>query len=263
MTLHEIITETNADPECQKLGAPIRSQSWQPVDIKYRQVKNELTIGAKNIILQGSRIVIPRSLQQQSIDLAHEGHRGHAKAKSLIREKVWLPKIDEMVKTTIDSCLACQETGKPNPPKPAMMIKTSKHPWETVHTNYFGPLPSGEHLVVVIDDYSRFPEVEILKSTKASILIPKLDQIFAIHGIPEVTKSDNGPSFNGNEFQWYVSALGIKHEPVTLRWPQANGEVERFNQPLAKVLQSSVIEKNNGGKSFSVSFCNAELLHHQ
>ncbi len=97
--------------------------------------------------------------------------------------------------------------------------------------DFYGPLPGGEYLLVLIDRYSRFPEVEIVKSTKASVIILKLDRIFSVHGIPEIIKSDNGLPFQGEEFCKYFSALGIKHEQITPRWPKANGEVERFNQP--------------------------------
>ncbi len=47
------------------------------------------------MILRGSRIFI---LQQKAIDIAHESHQGLVKTKSLLREKVWFPGIDEMTK---------------------------------------------------------------------------------------------------------------------------------------------------------------------
>ena len=47
--------------------------------------------------------------------------------------------------------------------------------------------------MVVIDEYSRFPEVEIVTSTPARSTIPKLVAIFARKGIPDVLKSDNRP----------------------------------------------------------------------
>jgi len=39
-----------------------------------------------------------------------------------------------------------------------------------------------------------------------------------------------------------MNTLGITHEPVTPAWRQANGVVERFNQPLRKMLQTAVAE---------------------
>ena len=38
--------------------------------------------------------------------------------------------------------------------------------------DFLGPRPSGEYLMVVIDEYSRFPEVEIVTTTSARSTIP-------------------------------------------------------------------------------------------
>ena len=87
--------------------------------------------------------------------------------------------------------------GKLQQPEPLAMTKTPKGPnWKIVHLDFYGPLPSGEYLLVVIDRYSRFQEMEIARSTKAASVIPNLDKIFATHGVPSEVKSDNGPPFN-------------------------------------------------------------------
>ena len=38
----------------------------------------------------------------------------------------------------------------------------------------------------MIDDYSRFPEVEIVHSTSAKAVLPNLDRVFAAYGVPQV-----------------------------------------------------------------------------
>eukprot|EP00794_Sanderia_malayensis_P000735 gene735-biopygen15 len=115
-------------------------------------------------------------------------------------------------------------------------------PWHKINIDFFGPLPSGDLLLVIIDRYSRYPEVEIVKSTKCSAVIPKLDKIFAAHGIPFELTSDNGPPFNGDDFARYLKLLGIKFKPSTPKWPQGNAEVERFMQPLNKALTTAIAE---------------------
>ena len=67
-----------------------------------------------------------------------------------------------------------------------------------------------------------------MRSTKASCVIPKLDRIFAVHGIPIVLETANVPPFNGEEQKRYGEALG-------------NAKEERFMQPLAKVLKTAKI----------------------
>ena len=92
----------------------------------------------------------------------------------------------------------------------------------------------GQTLLLVVDDYSRFPFVEPVSSTSASAVIPKLDQLFSTFGAPRVVKSDNSPPFNGEEFAKFAFVLGFKHRKVTPLWPRANGEVERFVKTLKK-----------------------------
>ena len=129
-----------------------------------------------------------------------------------------------------------------NNPEPLQMTDMPSGPWQKVHLDFYGPLPSGEHLLVCIDRYSRYPEVEIVRSTKAASVIPRLDKIFSVHGLPQQVISDNGPPFNSTEFARYMDTLGIQFDPTTPKWPQGNAEVERFIQPLGKAIQTAHAE---------------------
>ena len=126
-----------------------------------------------------------------------------------MHEKIWFPGIDSLVKETITKCQPCQSFGKPNPPQPLHMTEMPSAPWHKSNIDFFGPLSSGDFLLVVIDRYSRYPEVELVQLTKRSVVIPKLDKIFAIHGILLDLVSDNGPPFNGDEFARYLTSLGV------------------------------------------------------
>ena len=84
-----------------------------------------------------------------------------------------------------------------------------------VHADFYGPLLTGEYLLVFINRYSRFPEVEIVCSTKASIAIPKFDKIFASHGIFLSITPDNGPPFNSEAYRRYLPTLGIFYDTLT------------------------------------------------
>ena len=66
-----------------------------------------------------------------------------------------------------------------------LMTELPEAPWESVSTDYYGQLPSGEYLITVIDDYSRFPIIKSEKSTGAKIAIPIYDEIFSEFGIPK------------------------------------------------------------------------------
>ena len=74
------------------------------------------------------------------------------------------------------------------------------------------------------------------------LCVPKLDQIFATHGIPAVIRSDNGPPFTSHENEQYMEENGITHQKITPLWPQANSEAENFMKPLTKAIHSAHVE---------------------
>ena len=72
-----------------------------------------------------------------------------------------------------------------------------------------GPLPDGESILVLVAYYSRYYEVDILKSTTTEKVISSLEVMFSKHGLPESLTSDNiGPQFISAEFKeymgWYI-----------------------------------------------------------
>ena len=213
---------------------------------QFEKVKDELTVNDEaNIIMRDNSIVMPTSLRERAVALAHEGHQGLVKTKKLLHEKVWFPGIDECVKQAISKCMACQANGPENRPDPLQMSPLPPEPWHTVHVDFCGPFPTGGYLFVVIDAYSRFPEVEIVHSTSAKATIPKLDRIFSTHGIPRVVRSDNGPPFTSEELKVYMLENGINHQKITPLWPQANSEAENFMKPLTKAIRSANSEGKN------------------
>ena len=88
-------------------------------------------------------------------------------------------------------------------------------PWHTVYMDFCGSFLTGEYLFAVIDAYSRFLEAEIVYSTSASAIIPKMDRIFSTHGMPLTVNSDNGPPFTSDENKKYMEENGIKHCRIT------------------------------------------------
>jgi hypothetical protein len=92
-------------------------------------------------------------------------------------------------------------------------------------------------VVVLVDYFSRVFESCFLRSTKADKVVVFLEDVFACYGYPEMLRSDNGPQFVAEEFQQYLKGCGIRWISTTPLWPQANGEVERMNRTILKVLK--------------------------
>ena len=154
--------------------------------------------------------------------------------------------MNQKVRKMIEGCSSCQSVGISNPVEPMMITPTEGITWYHVGIDFLGPMPnSHQYLLVVIDTYTKFPEVEILHSTSIQAIIPKLDRIFATHGIPVKLTSDNGPPINGEEFKQCMKALNIEWKTSTHLWPQGNSNVENFNKTLVKVLQTAQLEERN------------------
>ncbi|XP_014667395.1 PREDICTED: uncharacterized protein K02A2.6-like [Priapulus caudatus] len=244
LTLDGIRAATAGDKEMQDVIKAIRSDRWSPEISQYQKVRGELSVTAdQSLVLRGRRIVLPQSLRQRAIELSHEGHQGLVKSKQLLRAKVWFPNVDKLMADQIEKCIACQSNiTTPQTTVPLQMTDLPDYPWQSVSVDFYGELPSGEHLMVLIDDFSRYPVVEIIHSLTATTVIPVLDRVFSQFGTPERLRSDNGPPFNSQDFADFTKYLGIKHHRVTPLWPQANGEVERFMRNLGKVTRAAAVE---------------------
>ena len=251
----DIEAATQADATLQGIAEAIAKGNWHlvvkrpgvnPNEFRLlERVKDELAVGASgNLILRGTRIVIPKSLQEHVVNLAHEGHQGLVKTKSLLREKVWFPNIDKLTESKVKSCSACLITTPECKREPLQMSPLPAAPWKELSVD-FANLPNQEYLLLITDDYSRYPVVEIVKSTSAATVIPKLDKVFSEFGVPDVVRSDNGPPFNSKEFASFADDLGFKHRKVTPKWARANGEVERFVRTVKKVIKTAKLEHKN------------------
>ena len=241
--------ETKQDVTLQKLAKCIKSGDQKgckqdPNLRPYHLLFPELSI-VNDVIIRGNQIVIPAKLQQRVISLCHEGHQGIVKTKSLLRSKVWFPGIDRMVEQTVQGCIPCQAATQTHTRDPLQMSTLPRGPWVQVSVDFCGPFPSGEMALVVIDEYSRFPELEFCTSTSAAAVIPKLNKIFATHGIPEILKSDNGPPFNGKQFSDYAEMKGFVHRKITPLWPEANAQAENFMKTLQKAARTAHVSNQN------------------
>ena len=109
------------------------------------------------------------------------------------------------------TCYGCQLVSRPIPPEPIRSTALPTGPCRDLAINLLGALPTGESILVVVDYYSRYHEIDVMRSTVASKDISRLEEIFARYGLPENLTSDNGPQFVATEFTEYMEQRGIRH----------------------------------------------------
>jgi hypothetical protein len=264
ITIEQLQDATTADPTLQAVMKMVQSGRWhEQTDLKkdtfiaFRNVRDSLCVNAdQNILLKGTQLVIPSSLQQEVLELAHEGHQGINKSKALLRSKVWFPGMDAAMELVVRNCIPCQANSNCRNHEPLNMSELPRGPWLNLSMDFCGPLPTGESLLVITDEYSRYPVVEIMNCTSAEKLIPVVDKVFSTFGYPETLKTDNGPQFISNSWKNFMNSCGIKHRRITPLWPKANAQAESFNKPLMKSIRAAHVEKRSWKQELH-KFCRA------
>ena len=154
LTQAEIKEAANADPTIQHLKQAIQSRcNWDqkdPMLKPYFKIRQELA-AVDDTILRGYRLLIPEKLRPRILQLAQEGHQGVVKTRRLLCQKVY-PGIDKEVEQFVASCIPCQAAGPAPPLEPLQMTKMPENPWTELSADFFGPMPTGEHILVMVDE---------------------------------------------------------------------------------------------------------------
>ena len=119
---------------------------------------------------------------------------------------------------------------------PLSSTPLSKHPWDYVSLDLFGPLPDHSSVLVSRCNFSRFPAVKLVKSTRAEHVLLALASIYSNFGNSKEHKADNGPPFNCKEFKDFSAQRGISAIHSYPYHPQGN-EAECFMKPLGKAIK--------------------------
>lgn len=236
------------DGTLQLIRQAIITDDWTKLQgTIYKAVKDELWMFGK-LVMRENRIVMPESLWETTVKLAHEGHQGMVRTKARLRDKVWWPKMDKKVEKLIRACHPCQLVGPRPKPEPIRSSQLPDRPWQDISIDLLD-VPHNNHLLVIIDYYSRWIEAILLKKTDASHVIRPMEALFQTHGLPETVRSDNGPPFTSNEFVAFLDYLAIDHKRGIPYWPSSNGEVERSNETILKIIRIAHLEGRDWKKA--------------
>lgn len=190
--IQEIEEASAEDEEIAMLRKCVQTNDWTVGEPVFKGVTNKLTALGK-LVLRGTRLVIPKKLHKQVLDLAHKDHQVIVKTNQRLRTKVWWCSIDHQVEQRCRTHHGCQLVGKPLPPEPSKRTELPTQPWQDLAVDLLGPLPAGEYLLVAVDCFSRLFEEVVTKSVTSGKMISCLEAMFATHGVPLSIKTDNSP----------------------------------------------------------------------
>ena len=191
----------------------------------YWKERANSTIGGK-LLLYGRRIVVSKVLQRETLHKIHYGHQGIVRCRLRAAESVWWPGLPEQIKTMIQQCPECLRTiNIDTTPSPSMEKGSIQL--------------DGKNYLLVVDNYSRYPEIIQLTSTTSASIIQALKVIFASHGIPEEFISNNGPQYISQEFSNFSKEYDMIHQISSPHYPRGNGLAERTVCTMKQLLKKS------------------------
>ena len=219
---------------------------WEPRTRQlgpFFQIREQLAIkwsSGHRILLKGDTIVIPAELRKKVLGQAHQGHMGIVKMKAYLRAYAYWPGMNKDIENFCRRCPQCTIYQKVGDRAPMSQVAEKEtEPWQRIAIDMTGPssVLDGKLLLTIIDLYSRFPEVCVLRKGTSREVIEHLQALFARFGVPRYLVSDNGSNFVSDEFEVFLKRVGITHVRTSVYFPSSNGVIERFHSTLKTRLK--------------------------
>jgi hypothetical protein len=101
-----------------------------------------------------------------------------------------------------------------------------------------------KYLLTGLDLFSKFAQVRPLTTKKGYKVIPAIEDILNVMGVPTVVQTDNGGEFCNEHMDELQERLGFKHIRSKSYTPTTQGVVERFNGTLKSMIFGYMTQNN-------------------
>ena len=193
----------------------------------YWQYRNELSV-VDEVILVGSRVLIPTPLRSDVCKVLHSAHQGTTAMCARAKSAVFWPGITASINRTREQCSTCWRIAPSQPHLPPVDPVVPSYPFQAIATDYCDF--EGSHYLITVDRFSNWPEIsKVLNNSSNSGsagLMKSLKRYFATFGVPEELSSDGGPEFTAKETKKFFDKWGIKHRQSSSYYSKSNGRAE-------------------------------------
>ncbi|KAL0199059.1 hypothetical protein M9458_007599, partial [Cirrhinus mrigala] len=198
-----------------------------------------------------SRLFVPENLRSDVIQWAHCSnvacHPGINRTKFLVKQRFWWSSLARDTRDFVLACSVCARAKTSNRPPEGLLqpLSVPSRPWSHIALDFVSGLPPSQGNTVVLTVVDRFskaahfiplPKLPSAKETAATVV----DHVFRIHGLPMDVVSDRGPQFISRFWRDFCRLLGASVSLSSGFHPQSNGQTERANQDLERVLRCLV-----------------------
>ena len=240
LLIDEIRAAARHDDEYQALtnvilqGFPDQKADLPSSLRQYWHVKDNLTLD-DNVIICGTRLLIPRSLRRDILQRLHASHQGIERTKRRARQSVYWPGLNQQVHETVTACSACRTYLPSQQREPMLSDPAPSRVFETISADFFSH--AGKSWLVVADRLSGWPiAIYIDGEPTAKILVHHLRQVFAVTGAPNCLKTDGGPQFTARFTRDFLKRWGVTHIVSSPHYPQSNGHAEAAVKSVKRLV---------------------------
>lgn len=246
----EFLEETRTDAALISLKKQVE-QGWPtklkqvPDNIKfYFRFKHEIS-EANGLLYRDTKIIVPTKLRKEILSKLHcNSHLGIRKSIEKANLSFYWPGMNKEIQDMILACNICQTFQNSQTPEPMIPHDVVKLPWHKVGCDLFHLY--NEKYLLLVDYYSKFFEmVNLHRDSSSENVILCLKSIFSRQGIPNCLVTDNGPEFSSYRFGEFSDNWEFKHIKSSPRYPQSNGQVERFIQTVKKTLKKAIADNKD------------------
>ena len=245
--LQEFRVETERDADLSQLkqylrnGFPLNTKllSWSLK--QYHKIASEI-YELDGILFVHGKIIVPSSMRQVLLTIVHEGHLGIEKCKALARQSMFWPGMSRDVELTVSKCVICNAYRKQQPSEPLLPHPVPQRPWQKVGADIFSF--ARKDYLLVVDYFSKYPEIALLEDKTATSVKRHLKSIFARHGIPEELMADNMP-FSSKMMRDFANDWDFVISTSSPTFAQSNGQSERCIQTIKNLLKKATDDKTD------------------
>ena len=202
------------------------------------------------------QLVLPVSFRKEVLQGVHDdvGHPGVDRTLDLARTRFYWPRLKLTVEAKCRTCKRCvMRKARAVTAAPLVNIQTTM-PMELMCMDFLSIEPDAKdtrNVLVVTDHFTRYAIAIPTRDQKATTVAKALwTHVFQHYGFPSRLHSDQGRDFESRVIQELCNLLEIKKSRTTPYHPQGNGQVERFNQTLLKMLGTLENEKKEHWREY-------------
>ena len=202
-------------------GTPLKNLPDSHYAKKFVSVYDYLSIHQSLLILNDSRIVVPKSMRESVIRQVHNSHTGIPRCLQRARSEFFWPQMKEDITNAVLTCEPCQKFRPSQPEEEVINFPPTSEPLQLVGSDLFSF--AGHQHIILADAFSGMIFVKRLKRETSAAVIKALMTFFRLIGLPQNFMSDGGPCYTSEEFDEFCAENNIKHIRSSPGHPRSNG----------------------------------------